>query len=554
MTEGDRPDGSVPAPPLPWLARSQYRRAGRDPRIPAATHRQVRVVTDLPVRMPDGVELLTDHWFADGATATTVLIRTPYGKDSVAAPARIFAERGYHVVVQACRGTFGSGGRQFEPFEHEQADGRATMAWVRAQPWAAGPVHTWGGSYLGLTQWSMCGPQDRPDAMVVALSARRFDEAMIYAGGGFAMETAVVWSHALRTQEHPAPRRLLELALAPRQVRRACLAVPPETADELPGGDGPGLVRRWLAHAEPGDPWWTRFHFAADPGDVPPVVLLAGWQDLFLDGGVSDYRALRDAGRPVRLVIGDWTHASAQVGVAAVREALDQLRDLTATHQQAPVSVEVTGGGGWRSLPGWPPPAAERDWLLAAGGRLVDDSHRVAESSTAYRFDPADPTPQAGGRTLNPFAAGRRSQRRREARADVLTFTGPVLERDLVVIGEPFVDLALTSTNPRIDLFVRLCDVGARGVSRTVTEGYVRLAPAPADGPRRVRLPLGPTGHRFAASHRLRLQVSSGAHPLHLRNSGTADPLRDFDRMRPSDQQLHLGGSDPARLVVPVLP
>ena len=41
-----------------------------------------------------------------------------------------------------------------------------------------------------------------------------------------------------------------------------------------------------------------------------------------------------------------------------------------------------------------------------------------------------------------------------------------------------------------------------------------------ADGVWRVTVALWPMGHRFAAGHRIRLQVSSGAHPRYARNSG----------------------------------
>ena len=67
---------------------------------------------------------------------------------------RLFAERGYQVSIQSCRGTFGSGG-DFVPVRNEQADGHATLEWVAAQPWFDGRLVMWGASYLGLTQWAV---------------------------------------------------------------------------------------------------------------------------------------------------------------------------------------------------------------------------------------------------------------------------------------------------------------------------------------------------------------------------------------------------------------
>ena len=467
--------------------------------MPPATHSGIRVERDIPVEAADGVSLLTDHWFAPDAAGTTVLVRTPYGRAGVTAWCRFLAERGHHVVVQSCRGTFGSGGT-FNPLHDEVRDGQATMRWLRAQPWATGPVHSFGFSYFGVTQWALCDGDDRPDAMVIGVSSRRFDESIIYSGGGFAIETGVVWCYALGTQERSLLVRLLSLLVAKPRVRRGALAVPPEDAVLVARGHRAPFFEDWLAHDAPDDPWWEPLHFADRPGSTPPVTLLAGWQDLFLTGGFADYRALRDRGDAARLIVGDWTHQSPDPGVVAVRELLRGLADLAATHAAAPLRVEVTGGAGWRELAEWPPPATPRAWLLTPGGRL-EAGGAGPEASVAYRYDPADPTPQAGGRSLNPFESGRRDQRVRERRDDVLVFTSAPLTADLTVIGDVEVDLTFTSTNPRVDFFLRLCDVGDKG-SVSITDAFVRMDADAAPGARRTTtVRLSPTAHRFAAGH-----------------------------------------------------
>ncbi len=97
-------------------------------------HHRVRV----PMR--DGVELVADHYRPlTSNPAGTLLVRGPYGRRypvSVLFGA-VYASRGYHVVVQSVRGTFGSGG-DFDPFRHEIADGADTAAWLREQPWFTG--------------------------------------------------------------------------------------------------------------------------------------------------------------------------------------------------------------------------------------------------------------------------------------------------------------------------------------------------------------------------------------------------------------------------------
>jgi putative CocE/NonD family hydrolase len=108
-------------------------------------------------------------------------------------------------------------------------------------------------------------------------------------------------------------------------------------------------------------------------------------------------------------------------------------------------------------------------------------------------------------------------------------FTSPVLAEDVVALGPASATVHLRSAVEHLDVFVRVCDVDVAGRSVNVTDGLVRLAPgspaAGADGTRTVPVDLWPTGHRFAAGHRVRVQVSGGAHPRFARHPGTGDPL-----------------------------
>jgi hypothetical protein len=122
--------------------------------IPAARTRAVRVRRDIEIVMPDGVTLLADRYRA-GATGTEpiILMRSPYGRGNVwGLGARLFAERGFQVLVQSCRGTGGSGG-EFDAYRHEAEDGLTTLAWIERQPWFSGKMAMFGPSYLGIVQW-----------------------------------------------------------------------------------------------------------------------------------------------------------------------------------------------------------------------------------------------------------------------------------------------------------------------------------------------------------------------------------------------------------------
>ena len=100
-------------------------------RIQPAQTRDVAVRRDIEIVMPDGVTLRGDRYWARGGAAEPVIVmRSPYGRTGIwALGARVFAERGYQVVLQSCRGTGGSGG-DFNAYRHEVEDGLATLAWV----------------------------------------------------------------------------------------------------------------------------------------------------------------------------------------------------------------------------------------------------------------------------------------------------------------------------------------------------------------------------------------------------------------------------------------
>ena len=63
------------------------------------------------VPMRDDVRLATDVYGAEGeARKPALLMRTPYNMNGTAAVAEMFAGAGYVVVVQDCRGRYGSEG------------------------------------------------------------------------------------------------------------------------------------------------------------------------------------------------------------------------------------------------------------------------------------------------------------------------------------------------------------------------------------------------------------------------------------------------------------
>jgi predicted acyl esterase len=88
--------------------------------------------------------------------------------------------------------------------------------------------------------------------------------------------------------------------------------------------------RDWGPHDDTSDPWWGARQLGAALHRVRvPVLLIGGWQDLFLDQTLEQHVILRRRGVPVGLTVGPWTHTEVLTRGARVmtRETLDWLRE-----------------------------------------------------------------------------------------------------------------------------------------------------------------------------------------------------------------------------------
>lgn len=475
-------------------------------RLPAPSARP-EVRRAVPTRMRDGVELLCDVWLPRplDPSSALVLIRTPYGRDGMDLLARLLAERGHPVVVQSCRGTFGSGG-EFDPFARELEDGADTLAWLSDQPWADRPISLLGASYFGHTAYSVIAAHPgRVASVATAVTATDMHAAAVYPHGVFAPEMALMWIGGLLTQELPRLRRV-RAARALQRRMPAALAAAPAAADRvLLAGESYPPYREWAEHDAPDDPWWDPLRRTGIRDRMPPATLVAGWYDPFVVGELDDHDALTSAGRDVRLVVGPWTHGSAPIATALIRETLRAL-DGDARRGAA---VWDEGLSRWVELPAWPPAAETRRLILDEGGSLRSEPRGRVD--VRWTVDPSDLPPAAGGRGLNPDFAGRRNQRPREKRNDVQVFSTDVLRHPLTLAGRASVRIATAPLAHSQDWFVRLCDVDPRGVSRNIADGFVRSEAGAAEA----TVTLSPSAFTVRPGHRLRLQVAGAAHPFH---------------------------------------
>jgi putative CocE/NonD family hydrolase len=510
----------------------------------------------LRVPMRDGAELIADHYKpATTSPAGTLLVRGPYGRGwpfSVLF-ARVYAARGYHVVVQSVRGTFGSGG-EFTPMAHEVADGADTAAWLRDQPWFTGSFATIGLSYLGFTQWALLtDPPPEMKAAVIAVGPHDLS-APRWGTGSFALNDFLGWSDMIVHKEEPRSRAAIRQLRSRKALGAATSALPVGEAGRALLGTGAPWYESWLEHPEHDDPHWAplQLHQALERTQIP-VLLLSGWQDLFLEQTLAQYQRLRERGVPVAVTLGPWTHTHLMTKGAptVIRESLGWLDTHlagTSTMARKPVRIHVNGHG-WKDLPDWPPAMPEHVLHLQPSGRLGDTTPAADTPSSSFTYHPGDPTPTIGGRLLSP-EGGYRNDTRLAERADVLTFTGEPLQADLYVVGSPLLQLSHSCDNRYNDLFVRISEVDARGRSRNVSDGYLCATP----DSRNVRIELDAIAHRFPAGSRIRVLIAGGSHPRFARNLGTGEQLISGRQLASATHTVHLGEGGTSRLVLPAGP
>ncbi len=550
------------APPRrTWARRVSEHVLGRMLRLPKASTGYTVSRVQIPMR--DGLKLTADHYAPEAEPVGTLLVRGPYGRGFPFSLvfAGLYAARGYRVLLQSVRGTFGSGG-DFVPMIHEADDGADTVAWLREQPWFTGRFATIGLSYLGYTQWALL--QDPPPELAAAvITAGPHDFGVASWGtGSFAIDDFLGWSDLVSHQEDPGRARLAIRQLrARRTVARAIAQVPLGAAGRTLLEEGAPWFESWLEHPDPEDPFWKRLRYreALERTRVP-VLLIGGWQDLFLQQTLEQYRRLRDRNVDVALTVGPWTHAQllAQGLGTITRESLSWLQTHLGNPSRSPapprpgrVRVFVAGQG-WLDAPDWPPVTTRHALYLQPGGGLAETAPAATVQPAEFCYDPIDPTPTVGGRILSP-SAGYRADNRLARRDDVLSFTGSALTEDLCVQGNPVIELQHSADNPHVDVFVRISEVDDRGRSRNVSDGYRRLRAAPDTGsetsPATVTVELDAIAHRFKAGSRIRVLVAGGSHPRYVRNFGTGEPAVTGQQLKPAGHAVHFGDS---RLLLPV--
>jgi len=585
---------------------------------------------DLVVPARDGVGLATDVYRPAGDGPYPVLLeRTPYDKSApsrsertaaVAKPrtrsevAHYFVRHGYAVVYQDCRGRYKSGGR-FTKYLSEAEDGFDCLTWLLRQSWCNGRIGTFGLSYAAHTQAALgcLGPAGLAAQFLDCGGFSNAYRSGIRHGGAFDLKQATwAYNNALADARDPAVKAALRaqdikewFGRMPWHKGGSPLSAAPEYEDYL--------FEQW-SHGTFDDFWKQAGIYAQGYYDRyadVPIVNLSGWYDPYARTAMENYVGLSRRGRrPVRLILGSWTHGDRSLSYAGDvdfgpaasvdgnladdffalrRRWFDRwVKDVANGVEAEPaVQVFVMGGGSgrrnaegrldhggrWRTAVDWPLPQTE--WTKfylhsdrSLGREVPDNGARPLD----YVSDPRNPVPTIGGALSSGepvMRGGAYDQRELAKRADILTFATAPLERDLEVTGPVTVRLWIASDSPDTDFTAKLIDVHPpnedypKGFAMNLIEGILRCryrdswerpSPMMPGEIYPVTIELFPTGNLFIRGHRLRLDIASSNFPHFDINPNSGEPEGAMEHPRVARNRVYLDADRPSHIVLPVIP
>jgi len=157
----------------------------------------------------------------------------------------------------------------------EAKDGLDTQKWVSEQPWCNGNIGTFGGSYVGMTQW-MPAIEGSPyvEAMFTQVPYTE-NYTVAFQNGAYRLRLDSQWYTQMT-----APYGFDNNEFIKGEIDRMDLHVPLLEQDTVTGWRMP-FIRDILNHPE-NDAYWKPISFDGKYRNVrSSVYILAGWYDLF---------------------------------------------------------------------------------------------------------------------------------------------------------------------------------------------------------------------------------------------------------------------------------
>lgn len=507
------------------------------------------------IRLRDGIRLAADLYLPQSKNpGPVILIRTPYGKRTVASPvlpsALYLRQAGFAVLVQDVRGLGNSEGDR-APFIHEVADAADTLDWLVRQPWSNGLVGCWGNSYYGFTAWAAVASGHPSIRALVSRVTSVNPLALLTHNGVPRLGPVVDWAC---TTWQPSASDIGSIDWSARPSSRL-----------IQGSAARSLILEQLQ-----DQQEMRALLLSALGQVP-TLHCAGWFDLFSSVQMQEWRMAAQTGVRQYLLVTATDHMDDLFSFAPSQA--DHLADFAAqqtwlSRTLDPVIVflraqlmgrqddatlirwELTGSG-LRHEQRWPPAEAVccRFYPVSAGegqGHGLCQRREQSAGTLSWEHDPVRCVPACDSDWWRPLL--RPGDARYLAdREDVLTFTAAATSLEACFAGLVTLTLTVSSTAHIYHLIATLCDVAPDGTSRVLLQAPWRTAVQGGQ----VQILLGELGYQQAVGHRLRLHLASSCFPLYMPQTDDASSPWLTVGFARSRQTIYLPGCELQMMLLP---
>ena len=541
----------------------------------------------------DGEQLATDVYLPTGTKETrfpTVLVRTPYGKGKDKEQYYRFLQRGYAVVVQDTRGREDSTG-EWRPEYYEIEDGDDTLNWISAQPFSDGQVSMTGGSYLGYVQWAAAAsgnPHLKAMLSNVCAGSAFID---IPRRGGCFNSGMLAWAFMMTEKR-------LRADLVAQDNWDEILDIRPlnQIPKQALGHEVP-FLEKWLEHTDMDDFWergnWSKRY----KGGQVPALIMSGWFD---DNGMGTTEALDlvkswEKGT-WKAVLGPWKHSgNAQYDLHALRMGDNALRydmDIlcmkwlehflkgveNGIEKTAAVEYYTIGENQWKTAESWPVETSERKMFYLDGGDMslgqessargtgescghgvLSDTLPKTSGAEDYVYDPDHPSVHIIDMSENELEVPE-DYTDEEKRADMLSFSTPVLTEPLTVTGDMQAELYVSCDCPDTDFVVRVTDVDENGHSVKLADGVIGAKyrngfehPEYMEPGEIYKITIRTTklSNTFLPGHRMRVTITSSAKNFIFPNSNTKDGFNSKTRQK-AHITIYRGGEHASGIWMPI--
>lgn len=573
----------------------------------------IKVERDLYVEMRDGVELATDVYRpADEEVCPTIVHRNPYDKSNAGSVAGLVlnpldaVQEGFAVVVQDPRGRFKSDG-EWEPFVNEADDGYDTVEWAADQPWSNGRVGMYGASYHGVTVLqAMIADPPSLEAALAYLTGANYHNGWTYTGGAFELGFNQWWNlynaQDTVTRLDVPDEKKIELAnelLDMTEDPEGIVEQLPVRSNDLFDHPATDCAQEWFDHPRY-DSYWEDIDVTEHLADVDtPLLNVSGWYDMFLPGHLDLYEAIEEDAGPLareeqRFIVGPWDH-EAYVTVTPDRggERKFGYRAAGGTALLSDLSLEwfgrwlgdsdeldipsvryyQMGDNEWKTSESWPPEHEATPYYLhsdgnansRSGGGYLSPDEPASETVDSYEYDPADPVPTTGGRSLHPNIddPGITDRSSVETRDDVLVYTSERVTEPCEIAGPVNATLYVSTSVPDTDFVATLVDVEPDGYCVPVTEGIRRAryrngfeeeSFLEAGEQYEIPIDMAAVAHTFETGHRIRLEVTSSNFPKYDRNLNIAEPVGTgtLEEAQVATQNVFHDSGAPSHVTLPI--